>query len=260
LIEQITPLILTFNEAQNLERTLSRLTWASRIVVLDSFSTDATETICRKFPQVEFLQRGFDSFAGQCNFGLSKIQTPWVLSLDADYVLTEEVVGEIHALREPSDVDGYSAGFVYCVHGHPLRASLYPPRTVLYRPQKARYRDEGHGHRVAIEGVVRQLSGKILHDDRKPLERWFSEQLKYSAKEAALLTSTPNSELNRADRVRKTILLGPPLVLAYTLLAKGLILDGWPGWYYAGQRLLAELLLSLRLIETRLKLNSEGKR
>jgi glycosyltransferase involved in cell wall biosynthesis len=258
MIEHITPLILTFNEAPNLERTLSRLTWAKRIVVLDSFSTDATEAICRKFPQVQFIQRAFDSAAGQCNFGLSRIDSTWVLSMDADYVLTHELVNEIGALRENSGVAAYSAAFTYCIAGRPLRTSLYPPRTVLYRRLQAHYRDEGHTQRVEIQGNVQGLAGKILHDDRKPLDRWFNEQLKYSSKEALLLTTTPRAQLNGPDRLRKTILLGPPVVFAYTLFAKGLILDGWPGWFYAWQRLLAEALLSLRLMEARLK--SEGDR
>ena len=70
---QITPLILTFNEAPNIERTLARLTWAARIVVVDSFSTDETQAICQRFPQVDFIPRTFESFAAQCNFGLSQI-------------------------------------------------------------------------------------------------------------------------------------------------------------------------------------------
>lgn len=248
----ITPLILTFNEAPNIGRTLERLTWASRILVVDSFSTDETERICRGFPHVEFLQRKFDSFAGQCNFGLGHIRSEWVLSLDADYVLTEELVNEIQGLGENPAVAGYGAAFRYWVCGRALRASLYPPRTVLYRKAGAEYRNEGHGHRVVVPGAVRRLAGEIRHDDRKPMERWFQEQLKYSAKEAAYLTRTPAQELNRADRIRKRIVLAPGLVLLYTLFAKGLILDGWAGWFYAGQRLLAELLLSLRLIEARL--------
>ena len=173
--------------------------------------------------------------------------------LDADYVLTDDLVAGLRSLKESPGVDGYSAGFTYCIHGRPLRASLYPARTVLYRKTRARYRNEGHGHRVEIAGGVRPLNGRILHDDRKPLERWFQEQLKYSDKEARWLSTSGPLGLNRADRIRKRILCAPPLVLAYTLLAKGLILDGWPGWFYAGQRVLAEIILSLRLIEQKLK-------
>ena len=253
MTNEITPLILSFNEAPNIERMLSRLAWAGRIVVVDSFSTDETEAICRKFPQVEFIQRKFESFADQCNFGLQQIHTQWVLSLDADYILSRELIDELQKLADGQGIAGYTAPFRYCIHGHPLRRTLYPPRTVLYRRDKARYHNEGHGHRVQIDGPTRMLVGWIDHDDRKPLDRWLGEQLKYSGKEACHLLETPTTQLNRADRLRRKIIFAPFAVFFYTLVFRGLILDGWPGWYYVFQRTFAEIILSLRLLEQKLK-------
>jgi len=249
---QVTPLILTLNEESNLRRTLEQLAWADQILVLDSGSTDGTLRIAQQFPNVRVLHRVFDSFAGQCNFGLEHVTTEWVLSLDADYVLTDEFNREMAALQPADHVSGYKARFTYCIHGHPLRTSLYPPRTVLYRRIKARYRDEGHGHRVDIDGEINALDGVILHDDRKPFSRWLGEQVKYALKEAEFLTTAPPSELRAADRVRQKMVLAPFLVFAHTMLIRGLILDGWVGWFYAFQRSYAELLLSLQLLDLKL--------
>jgi hypothetical protein len=130
---------------------------------------------------------------------------------------------------------------------------LYPPRTVLYRRDKAEYRDEGHGHRVRIDGTVRMLQGVIYHDDRKPFARWLSEQKTYMVKESRHLLTTPVGELSMPDRLRRWIVVAPPLVFAYTLIAKGLVLDGWRGWFYVGQRTLAELLLSFRLAAAKIQ-------
>lgn len=58
----VTPLVITFDEAPHFERTLRQLTWASTIVVIDSFSTDATPDILRAYPQVEVYRQKFDSF------------------------------------------------------------------------------------------------------------------------------------------------------------------------------------------------------
>jgi glycosyltransferase involved in cell wall biosynthesis len=260
VLNQITPLVLTFNEAPNIRRTLEKLAWAQNILVLDSFSTDETLEIVRSFPRARVVQRPFDSFARQCNFGLAQITTEWVLSLDADYVLSDELIDEIKALQPPASVAGYSARFKYCVCGHVLRASLYPPRTVLYRRKMAQYRDEGHGHRVQVQGAGEKLSGFIHHDDRKPLDRWIDGQKHYARLEALHLLVTPGAELNVADRLRKCIVPAPFLVLFYTLFAKGLILGGWPGWFYVCQRTLAEALLSLRLLEARMqKLQENAK-
>ncbi len=253
LSNQITPLILTFNEAPNIGRTLAQLTWAKQIVVVDSFSTDKTLDIVSGFPQAKLVQRTFDSFAGQCNFGLRQIKTDWVLSLDADYVLSEGLVTEIQDLPLDEQIAGYSARFNYCICGKPLRATLYPPRIVLYRRERAHYRDEGHGHRVQVDGATQMLFGWINHDDRKSLDRWFSEQNRYAAIEARHLLESPKGELRLPDRLRRRIVLAPVLMFFYTLFAKGLILDGWPGWFYVLQRTLAEIMLSLRLIEAKLQ-------
>src|ERR1700733_2145160 len=90
----LTALILTKNEEPNLSRVLEKLTWLEKVVILDSFSTDATLEIAGSFRNVVIYQRKFDTFATQCNYGLSLITSEWVLSLDADYVLTDDFITE----------------------------------------------------------------------------------------------------------------------------------------------------------------------
>lgn len=247
----ITVMILTFNEAPNIRRTLEKLSWAGEVVVIDSGSTDGTLDILREHANVRIFTRAFDTFANQCNYGLEQVRTEWVLSLDADYVLTPAFVEELQTLEPVEEQAGWKARFVYCVHGRRLRSSLYPPRSVLYRQKLARYEDDGHGHRVSLKGSVQMLKASILHDDRKPLSRWFAAQIAYAEREALKLGAASPQELNLADRLRRVIWCAPLLVLVYTLFLKGLILDGWPGWFYAFQRMLAETLLSLRLLEQR---------
>ncbi len=249
MLNQITPLLLTYNEAPNLDRTLQCLTWAAKIVVVDSFSTDETLEILSSYSQVQVLQRQFDSFAHQCNFGLSNIETEWVLSLDADYVLSENLVNEIKHLSDIPSVDGYKVPFQYCVFGQPLRGTLLPPRTVLYRREKAVYQDDGHAHRVQVEGLIGTLPAYIYHDDRKPLNRWLWAQDRYMIIEAQKLLETPINELSWGDRIRRQKVLAPFVILFYCLILKAGIWDGWAGWYYAFQRMLAEILLAIRLIE-----------
>ncbi|MEO1378535.1 MAG: glycosyltransferase family 2 protein [Cyanobacteria bacterium J06635_10] len=249
MLEKITPLILTYNEAPNIERTLQKLTWANTIVVIDSYSTDQTLEILYSIPQVQVFQRKFDSFAVQCNYGLEKIASEWVLSLDADYILTNELVSEIKSLQRSLDINSYSVRFKYCVFGKPLHGTLLPPRKVLYKREKATYEDDGHAHRVNVEGESATLSSYIHHDDRKPLSRWLWAQDRYMIIEVKKLTQTPDSEISLGDRIRKQKILAPFIILFYCLILKGGILDGWHGWYYAFQRMLAETLLSIRLIE-----------
>jgi glycosyltransferase involved in cell wall biosynthesis len=251
---RLTALLLTYNEEANIERTLAALQWVPNIFVIDSGSTDRTLEILASDPKVTTLHRPFDSFADQCNFGLDLIKSEWVLSLDADYVVTSALAEEIctyFRTPEPLLFAGFSIPFRYCIAGKPLRGTLLPPRICLYRTAGSRYRNDGHGHRVDVPGKVGRLRHSILHDDRKPLERWLASQLRYLTIESRKLQATPLSQLSIADRLRLKTPLAPLAALVLCLFVNGGILDGWQGWAYAFQRCYAEILLKLMLLETR---------
>ena len=250
----LTALLLTYNEEANIERTLASLQWVPSIFVIDSGSTDLTLEILASDPKVTTVHRPFDSFADQCNFGLDLIKSEWVLSLDADYVVTpalaEEICAYFHA-PGPLLFAGFAIPFRYCIAGKPLRGTLLPPRISLYRTAGARYRNDGHGHRVDVPGKVGRLRHPILHDDRKPLERWLASQLRYLTIESGKLQTTPFGQLSMADRLRLKTPLAPLAALLLCLFVNGGILDGWQGWTYAFQRCYAEILLKLMLLEIR---------
>lgn len=252
MLTDITPLIITYNEAPNVRSTLDKLIWARRIVVIDSGSTDETINILRTYSQVEVFHHSFVDFASQCNFGISQVMTSWVLSLDADYELSDDLVTELQALVPIETTAGYQAKFIYRIYGRPLRGTLYPARTVLYRKANATYRNEGHGHRVSVSGDILPLNAPIYHDDRKSLAHWFGSQQRYARQEAEYLLSSSRTTLSRIDRIRLAAWPAPLAVLVYTMLIKGCLLDGWPGWFYVLQRVLAETLLCLEIIDRRL--------
>ena len=253
MLEHITPVVLTYNEEENVGRTLRRLSWASDIVVLDSFSSDNTVAIARNCPQVRVFQRTFDSHAQQWNFAIGHcgVETEWILALDADYVLSNEFVDELAQLQPQPDINGFSAAFRYCVWGKPLRGTLYPPVNVLFRKGKAHYVQEGHTQRVQIEGRTGTLGANILHDDRKSLSKWLQAQDRYMQLEARHIGHLDWWSLGAADKMRRLSLLAPFMIFVYCYFGKFGFLDGMHGAYYAMQRMLAESLLAIRLIETR---------
>lgn len=259
VLDQITPLILTYNEAPNIARALAGLSWAKEIVVVDSFSDDETVEIARSMPQVRVLQRAFDCHRNQWEFGLKEtgISTPWVLALDADYVVTSEFVAELEKLKPDPEINGYRANFIYCINGKKLRSGIYPPVTVLYRRDAASYSQDGHTQRVAVEGTIKDLRAALLHDDRKSLRRWFNSQKRYTELEAQKLREADPAELNRVDRLRRWRVVVPPVMLVYCLLVRGGIFDGWAGFYYAFQRTTAELMLAVNLGRRFTRINAD---
>lgn len=251
-LHSITPLVLTYNEQENIDRCLRGLSWAKTVVVVDSESTDRTADAIQRFPNATIEQRRFTNHTEQWNYGLSLVASEWVLTLDADYVITDDFVKELQTLCPTSDV--YEAPFAYCVYGRALRASLYPPRAVLFRTAGFTYRQDGHTQLLDTRGApVARLTNKILHDDRKSLERWINSQRKYAELEAEKLATTPREQLGWKDRLRTWYVLAPFLTVFYCLFLRGLILNGWHGIYYTLQRVFAELTLSMTLLERKWK-------
>jgi glycosyltransferase involved in cell wall biosynthesis len=251
-LNSVTPLILTYNEQANIDLALKGLAWAQQVVVVDSDSNDATQEIANRYTNVKFIRRTFDNHAAQWNFGLAQIETPWVLTLDADYRCPDALADEIRSLN--GDCDAYLAAFAYCVSGKPLRSTLYPPRAVLFRPQRCNYVQEGHTQILVHEPArTRRLRTKLLHDDRKPLSQWLEAQTKYEELEAKKLFETPLSQLGWKGRLRRWHIVIPFLTFFYCLFVKRLILDGRAGLYFTLQRVYVELLISLNLLNRKMR-------
>lgn len=250
-LERIEVLILTWNEEANLARTLEALARFGTVVILDSGSSDATLAIAARYPNTRVCTRAFDSHSAQWNHGLRHcgLANDWVLALDADYVVTDQLVEEIARLKPPPAVAGYRAFFRYCVNGKILSGSLYPPVTVLYRREGAAYLQDGHTQRITLTGPVADLRQRILHDDRKPLTSWLAAQDRYAKLECELLLSRGWAQLGWRDRLRRMAFITPWLVPLYCLTAGRGLLDGRHGLFYALQRGIAESLLSIRLLE-----------
>ncbi len=251
MLDKITPVILTFNEELNIERTLQKLYWAQEIIVVDSYSTDSTLEKINSFKNVRLFQRKFDSHSQQWEYAIKEtdIKTDWVLALDADYVLSDEIIKEFSQLNSTNNVSGYSASFKYLVWGRPLTGTIYPPVVTLYRRDQAEYIQDGHTQRIQVNGPITHLNAKIFHDDRKALSRWLLSQDKYAKLERNFLSEKRSSQLGVIDQIRKFTYIAPFLVFFYCLFVKGCIFNGRAGFFYATQRLLAETLLSLRMIE-----------
>src|SRR5262249_35755500 len=143
--------------------------------------------------------------------------------------------------------------FVYRIFGKDLSGSLYPPRIVLYRRKRAVYENEGHGHKVRIQGKTVALNGHIFHDDRKPLSRWFASQQSYAKNETDHLLDHKATKMKAPDRMRLSTWIPVVVILPYLYFVKRCWRSGRHGWYYALQRLLAETVIALEILDRRLR-------
>jgi glycosyltransferase involved in cell wall biosynthesis len=258
MLAHITPVILTYNEECNIERTMSRLAWATDIVVVDSGSTDGTLDIVKRFPQARIYHRPFDTHAEQWRFAIvgTDIRTEWLLRLDADYVVSTDLIDELSKLDARAAVDAYRIAFDFAVAGKMLRAALYPPNIILFRRGTPTVIEDGHTERWNVKGPVVELRGRVVHDDRKPMHAWFAAQRRYSRLEAEALLRKPHEALSAIEHVRLRGFALPILVFFYVLFIKGCILDGRAGLVYAWQRTIAEAMIALQVLELKMAVQS----
>ena len=187
----ISVLVLTLNEEVNLRGCLESVSWCDDIVVLDSFSDDSTVDVARELG-VRVVQRKFDNYANQRNYGLKQVgyRHPWVLMLDAD----ERVPAELHSemltavSRAEDSVALFSMRRKDHLFGRWIRgASGYPTwfgrlarmgRVSVERPINEEYHADGR---------IVQLTSHLHHYPfNKGFAAWFAKHDKYSTMEAAL--------------------------------------------------------------------------
>jgi glycosyltransferase involved in cell wall biosynthesis len=173
MLNQITPVLLTYNEEQNISRTLSHLAWAKDIVVVDSGSTDGTLATLAHFPNVRVFSRPFDTHGKQWRYATEEtyIDTDWVLRLDADYQVSDALIAELARLDPNAAVSAYRVRFEYSVFSRKLFSSLYPPKTVLLRKGCFSVGDRGHSDVWEVHGPILTLKAAIVHDDWKPISQ-----------------------------------------------------------------------------------------
>ena len=246
----VSVLVLTFNEEENLPRCLNSVQWADDVLVLDSFSTDRTVEIARKLG-ARVIQRTFDTFAGQRNFGLDEgsLRHEWVLHLDADEVVPEALKEELIDISQGAGREhpAFRVASKMMFQGRWLKhAGMYPAYQVRFgRRNELRFVQVGHGQRESLPpSEIGTLHHALEHYSfSKGLHEWFEKHNRYSTAEAveALrqsgvavdwrgLVSTDRTERRRALKsLAMRLPFRPTLRFGYMYLLKRGFLDGRAG-------------------------------
>jgi glycosyltransferase involved in cell wall biosynthesis len=164
---EISAVIITYNEEKNIGRCLDSLAdIADEIVVVDSYSDDHTEEICRSYNTV-FLQHRFTGHIEQKNWAILQASSPFILSLDADEALSFELRESILRIKENWIHDGYYFNRLTYFCGKWIRhTSWYPSRKLrLWDSRKGQWGGiNPHDRYIMEKGTSRQfLKGDLLH-------------------------------------------------------------------------------------------------
>ena len=185
----VSVMIFTLNEATHLPSCLDAARWCDDVIIVDSFSTDETESIARSHG-ARFFQHAFTGFGSQRNWALANTapKHDWILILDADERITPELAEEMRRVLEdaPPSVGDYRVKRRFHMWGRWLRySSLYPTWVVrLIHRERVRYVDRGHAETQDVDGEIRELSHDLIDENLKGVDEWFARQNRYSTKEA----------------------------------------------------------------------------
>ena len=224
-MRKLSVAIITFNEESNIARALKSVSFADEIVVVDSHSTDKTVEICKEFGATVTL-REFAGHVDQKNFALGLTEHDWVLSLDADEVITDGLKDEIIQVLNADNIkDGYKMPRLAFYLGRWIKHSGWYPdyKTRLVNKTKAKWVGIDPSDRLELDGALGTFKNDFLH---------------YTYQDVAHHLRTINSYTSiTAERLfekgKKTCVLDltvrPFLVLIKKYFLKLGFLDGIPG-------------------------------
>jgi len=164
---KLSAVIITYNEEKKIERCLLSLkSVADEIIVVDSFSTDRTEEICLKHGAV-FSKHPFEGYIEQKNYALTCATNDYILSIDADEALSEELKKSIMKVKAKWDHDGYFFNRFNNYCGQWIQHSnWYPDQKLrLFDRRKGKWGGTNpHDRFILIKGATKkQLKGDLLH-------------------------------------------------------------------------------------------------
>jgi glycosyltransferase involved in cell wall biosynthesis len=218
--------IITYNEEKRIADCLSSVVWADEIVVVDSYSSDKTVEICRKFG-ARVIQHRWPGHIKQKNYALTQATHDWVLSLDADEVASPELAAQVQRLmqQEHPEMAGYYVPRQTYYLGRWIKhCGWYPDYKLrLFDRRRAHWGGEDPHDSVICEGKTARLSGCLYHYSFDNLA-------------AHLDTIDRFTSIAAAERHKKgdkaglgQLLLRPPLTFLKMYLLQLGFLDGMPG-------------------------------
>ena len=244
-------IILSKNEEKNIGSAIDSASFADEILVVDSGSTDATQTIAEsKGAKFVFHPMGENGFAGQRNFALTQTEAEWVFYLDADERLTEETEAEIREIVENGEKCAYAIKRMNVVFGKLLHYGAHAPdRCLRLFPREAVYWN-GRVHEHSKTDLPQKgLNGVMHHYTYENLEAYFRKFNSYTT-----LAAEKMREENRSPAAWK-LWLDP----IFTFFKMYVIKQGWrDGWLGLVMSVLAAVYVWVKYLKFNLLVRGVG--
>ena len=184
----LSVIVITKNEASHIARCLESVCWADEIIVLDSGSDDSTVALCKHYTDKVFIT-DWPGFGIQKQRALDKAKGDWVLSIDADEVVTAELRMEIEKALVQPQFNGYEIPRLSSYCGRQIRHGGWWPDYVLrlFRRDVGYFTDSVVHERIVVPGAIGQLRSPLLHDAFVNLDEVLHKVNSYSSLGAKML-------------------------------------------------------------------------
>lgn len=228
----LSTIIITKNEEKQIKACIESVLWSNEIIVLDSGSTDHTVKICREFaPKVKLFETDWPGFGKQKNRALGVATSDWVLSIDADEVVTPELAQEIlQVLNHNDSVAAYQIPRLNYLQKIPLRHCFKKDLVLrLFRRGQGSFSNEEVHEKVLISdgGKIKSLKNRIDHFSFASLEAVIAKMNNYSSLGARKLYAQSNN-----NHITNPLVRAGWIFIKIYFLNLG-FLDGWPGFIIA---------------------------
>ncbi len=188
-MQSLSVIITTFNEENNIKKCLDALYWAENILVVDSFSTDDTQKIVRSYDEkrIKLIEHEYISPSKQKNWAIEQVQSEWILILDADEVITEELIEEIRdIISKTPDEKSPVAYKIYRNNyflGKRIRFSGWQNDFVirLFKRGHGRYNDVMLHEKLIVQGKLGCLKNRMSHYSFWTIDQYIDTMKRYTS-------------------------------------------------------------------------------
>lgn len=228
---QISVVLMVQNEEENLGRCLDSVQGiADEIIIIDGFSTDRTAEIAKKY-NARFIQHKFEGHIEQRNISMLEASFDYILVMDADEALSDELKASILDVKNDWKFDAYTYNRLSSYAGHWIRHGGWYPDVKLRLADRRKIVWEGrnpHDEGFPKQGAtVKHLKGDLLHFTYHSILDHYQRAYKYSEIMA-------RATLDRGKKFSWVkLLLSPPFKFIKMYLIRGGFLDGFYGFLLA---------------------------
>lgn len=201
-MHKISIVIITYNEQSRIRPTLESIKWCDEIVIVDSCSTDKTVDICNEYSNCKVYSQPFLGYGLQKEFAVEKASNNWVLSIDADEVVTEALRNEIESILSMPLISspGFYVPITLIFMGKIFRygAENKCMHLRFFDKSKGNFNTQNVHEAVQIEGITSNLKNEILHNSYNDIHHYLMKLNDYTSIYA-------NDAQKRGKRVSKFV-------------------------------------------------------